>query len=60
VFVARRSFLHNGKKYVPGDVIKNFPQNFEPRSESFIRTGLIDEKPDKRVSKPKMEEVKPE
>jgi hypothetical protein len=60
MFVARRSFLHNGKQYTPGDTVKGFPEKFEPRPESFLRAGMIDEVPDKRRAKPVMEEVKPE
>jgi len=59
MFVARRPFLHNGKQYVPGDIVKGYPKEFGYRSESFIRAGMIDEKPDKRPRKV-MEEVKPE
>ena len=60
MFVARRPFLHNGHTYKIGEVIKGFPTGFN-RDESFIRTGLIVEKPDKAVRKPKvMEEIKAE
>jgi len=59
MFVARRPFLHNGKQYVPGDIVKGYPKEFGYRSESFIRSGMIDERPDKRPRKV-MEEVKPE
>jgi hypothetical protein len=60
VFVARRPFLHNGKNYAPGDIVKGYPKDFGYRSESFIRGGLIVEKADKRPRKVVMEEVKPE
>jgi hypothetical protein len=50
-FVARKSFLYEGTQYVPGDVVKGFPDSF-PKSERFIMTGYV-------VEKPGMEEIKP-
>lgn len=44
-FVARKPFLHNGVRYAPGDVVKDFPDAFF-RSEGLIRTGFIVERPD--------------
>lgn len=62
MFVARRSFLFNGKQYKPNDVVKGFPESFGLRPEAFIRSGMIVEKPDpiKKPRLPKMEEVKAE
>lgn len=63
MFVARRPFLNNGVKYMPGDVIKDFPENFGHRPETFLMTGIIREvediKPVRKATK-KMEEVKAE
>lgn len=65
MFVARRSFLHNGQQYQPNDVVKGFPENFGLRPEAFIRSGMIQEQPDPpkaviKKTKPVMEEVKAE
>jgi len=59
VFVSRKPFLFNGTQYMPGDVIKGFPEEFN-KSESFIRAGMVVERPDP-VKKPakKMEQVVP-
>lgn len=49
-YIARKPFLFNGTKYLPGDVVKGFPEEFF-KSESFIHAGFVVEK--------KPEEVKP-
>jgi len=57
-WVARKTFTGYGKKYVPGDIVKGFPQDYD-RYENLIRAGYVVEKkvtPRKKVA----EEVKPE
>ena len=40
IYVARKTFVHHGKRYVPGDQVEDFPHGW-PRPESSLHTGLI-------------------
>lgn len=60
-WVARKTFVGYGKRYVPGDVVKDFPHAYD-RYENLIRAGYVVEKdiPAPRRTKKVAEEVKPE
>ena len=40
VYVARKTFVHDGKRYAPGDVVEDFPGGW-PRPDSALHTGLV-------------------
>lgn len=56
-YVVRKPFTHKGVHYRPNDVLDNYPEDFDPRPEAFLRTGIIIEK-DVVVAAPKKRAAK--